>query len=347
MNTVLLTCAGQSTRFPNHRAKWSLTHPTGHTMAAASLLGLHLSPQHQPPRIIAAFNQRDAGLYGLETIRKEFAKSQLIVEPVCVGETRSQVETVLAALREANVHDTDPVIVRDCDNYFAWEPNFTNEVAVVDLNDVDTPLVVKNKSFVRMAGGKVACLDEKRVTSPLFCCGAYSFRYATILHENTRHGEQFLSEVVHHAVLNGESFGVNHVTSYEDWGTEQDWLNYVRSYRTLFVDIDGVLVKSSHRTFEPAWGTTRTIDENIAALNRLRATGRVEVILTTSRPEELRAVTEDQLKELKYDRLIMGLRNCSRVIVNDAVGKRGQLTALAVNLERESPALGEMLSSLP
>ncbi|MEJ7682686.1 MAG: hypothetical protein WKG06_33480 [Segetibacter sp.] len=32
---------------------------------------------------------------------------------------------------------------------------------------------------------------------------------------------------------------------YSDWGTIEDWDRFKRSYATLFVDLDGTLVKNS------------------------------------------------------------------------------------------------------
>lgn len=342
--TILLTCAGKSTRFPNHRAKWSLTHPSGHTMAAMALQGLDTDSN---TRIVAAFNEQDAAHFDLGKIEQEFLASGFDVRAVNVGETQHQVETVLRALELARVPDVEPLLLRDCDNYFELDVQPGNRVAVIDLNKTDAPLVARNKSFVRTHedGDTIIEIAEKRVLSPFFCCGAYSFSRAELV---PRHARSFtyISSVVQNAIYSGERFDAVEAQAYEDWGTEQDWLNYTKQWRTLFVDIDGVLVKSSHRTFAPMWGTSAVIQENIDALNALYATGKVEIILTTSRPETLRTETMEQLGALNYDRIIMGLRSCSRVLVNDSVSKRRQLTALAVNLERESPALGELLDTL-
>lgn len=340
MTTILLTCAGQSTRFPNHRAKWSLTHPTGHMMAAVALSSM----KPCSARMVAVFNPEDLKRYGKEAIEKEFLEAGLMVDIVSTdGQTKSQVETVLQAVKNARIRGG--IVVRDCDNYFeaSMKPN---SVASVDLNDVDEPIIARNKSYARYVGNHVTELVEKRVVSNLFCCGAYSFRDVRELVASAE-GCEYLSQVVTKAVRAGVDFELVSAKAYSDWGTEADWLEYIKKWRTLFVDIDGVLVEASHRSFAPCWGESPVIQENIEALNRLADTGRVEIILTTSRPETMRVETKTQLRDLKFDRLVMGLRNCSRVLVNDSVSKRGHLTALAVNLERESPLLGEHLSRLP
>ena len=42
MFTLMLPCAGSSSRYPNMRPKWSLTHPNGNIMLIQSLKGINL-----------------------------------------------------------------------------------------------------------------------------------------------------------------------------------------------------------------------------------------------------------------------------------------------------------------
>ena len=43
MFTLILPCAGNSSRYPNMRPKWSLTHPNGRLMITQGISGLDLS----------------------------------------------------------------------------------------------------------------------------------------------------------------------------------------------------------------------------------------------------------------------------------------------------------------
>ena len=43
MFTLMLPCAGRSTRYPNMRPKWSLTHPNGRLMITQGISGIDLS----------------------------------------------------------------------------------------------------------------------------------------------------------------------------------------------------------------------------------------------------------------------------------------------------------------
>ena len=62
MSTLILPCAGRSTRFPNSRPKLSLTHPYGELMVIQSIKGLDLN---QYDKIVAVFVKEDLEQFGL------------------------------------------------------------------------------------------------------------------------------------------------------------------------------------------------------------------------------------------------------------------------------------------
>ena len=43
MFTLMLPCAGSSSRYPNMRPKWSLTHPNGRLMVTQGISGIDFS----------------------------------------------------------------------------------------------------------------------------------------------------------------------------------------------------------------------------------------------------------------------------------------------------------------
>lgn len=328
MHTLILTAAGKSERFPNTRPKWSLTHPSGNIMAVEALRGIS-----GYDRLIVAMNAKDALTYG-DDIEREFEFAGMTTEIVVVVLSRSQTETVDRALVQGDVKGA--FTVRDCDNTFQYQCK-PNQVAVVDLQTYDLPIIARNKSYVHTdADGRINCCAEKQMISHQFCCGAYSFESAE-LWTSIRWDQKFVSQVVHDLVVSGEHFHAHAVDGYVDWGTEEDWNRFCSEYVTLFVDIDGVLVESSHRSFEPQWGTTPLIQENVDALNSLK---NAHVILTTSRPESMRQETVNQLMGLKWHQLIMDLPACRRILINDRVGRD---TAAAVNIIRNTSDLRSFL----
>jgi len=62
MSTLIIPCAGRSTRFPNSRPKWSLTHPYGDLMFIQSIKGLDLSKYSE---VVSVFLKDDVERFNL------------------------------------------------------------------------------------------------------------------------------------------------------------------------------------------------------------------------------------------------------------------------------------------
>ena len=322
MHTLILTAAGKSTRFK--KPKWALTHPSGNLMMAEALRGTTCYDQ-----LVVAMNTDDLRSFGVENIQRELelvGYSPIIVD---VGNTKTQTASVHRALYAADV--SGPFTVRECDNAFTYKCENVTGVAVVDLQTYDKPVIAKNKSYVKL-GNPGKCV-EKVVLSRYFCCGAYSFE-SVYLWDTTYTPERhtYISQV-----MDQLSFDVCVAHDYVDWGTQEDWDRYCADFKTLFIDIDGVLVESSHRSFHPRWGESDLIQENVDAINSLQ---NAYVVLTTSRQETHREVTEQQLQSVRYDQLLMGLPVCRRILIND---RTDHDTASAVNLIRNAKELSKFL----
>ena len=95
----------------------------------------------------------------------------------------------------------------------------------------------------------------------------------------------------------------------------------------------------------PFLGETNGLPENINVLNRLYDTGRTTIILTTSRPDKYKQVTEEQLQKegLKYHKLVMGSPHAKRVIVNDFATSNPYPSCEAINLPRNADHLKEFV----
>ena len=111
----------------------------------------------------------------------------------------------------------------------------------------------------------------------------------------------------------------------------------------MFVDIDGTLVTNSSTHFPPYVGEGTAIQENIDYLNQLYQSGKVKIILTTSRPEEHRGTTVFEMEEkgISYDQLIMGLPHAQRVVINDFARSNPYPSAKAINIPRNANNLKE------
>ena len=109
--------------------------------------------------------------------------------------------------------------------------------------------------------------------------------------------------------------------------------------KTILCDIDGCILKHLGSLGEiltnPRDGYSVVLEGSIEKLNEWQAKGYI-VVLTTGRTEAMRSFTEEQLRKLglPYDRLIMGLKNYPRVLINDNKPGRDIVTAEAYMLER-------------
>ena len=73
-------------------------------------------------------------------------------------------------------------------------------------------------------------------------------------------------------MIENNIFYSNEVFDYIDWGTIEEWNKYRSSYKTLFIDLDGVLVYNSGEYTNPKWGETKPIYENVNYLRQLYET---------------------------------------------------------------------------
>ena len=129
------------------------------------------------------------------------------------------------------------------------------------------------------------------------------------------------------------------------WGVMRFLEEYKKDYKTLFIDIDGTLITNSSIQFPPYVGEGSPLTNNISYLKNLHDTGKVYIILTTSRPEFLRQTTEDEMKRhgIPYDQLVMGLPHCKRIVINDFARSNTYPSCEAINIPRNNDNLSEYL----
>mgnify|MGYP003440041575 FL=1 len=240
--------------------------------------------------------------------------------------------------------------MKDSDNYFRDTPDDTNCVAGYDLHQLER-VNARSKSYVEVNDdGLIINIVEKQIISSRFCVGGYSFQDADQFLEyydrDAASGlELYVSGIIFAMILDGAAFSSRTVSDYVDWGTVKEWQAYRNQFTTLFVDLDGVLVLNSGQFTEPKWGTTDSIEENVAVLNRLHETGKVHLVITTARKEEYRDVTIEQLDKIgmRYDSIVFGLPHGKRIVVNDYAPSNPFKSCDSINIKRNSTELRAML----
>jgi hypothetical protein len=353
MKSLIVTAAGLSTRFEGLKPKWMLTHPNGNWMLVEAIkyfdfnkvdkVYLGFLKEH-----IDKYNCRDA----IDLCVKELGIEDKTEIVILDERTDNQPHTVYMMIKQKSIKGQ--IILREVDNQFKYNTVDGNFICHYDLNKT-TSINPSNKSYITIGeDGFISNLVEKNVISSTFGCGSYSFensdeycKYFEMVYEKGNN-TMWVSHVIYRMLVDGFKFKPVMVSDYIDWGTKEDWFNYVRQFKTLFVDVDGTLVKSSGKYTPPYWGETEGIKENIDFLNKLYNKGKVYIILTTARPSSARDVTIKQLKRegVKYNDIIFDLFHANRTIINDYGTSNPYPTCDAVNIVRNSNELERFLKDL-
>jgi len=351
MKTLLVPMAGRSSRFPGTRPKWMLTHPKNNKlMVSEAISGLNLDFFDKIKFICLEEHQETYQFFHgfmdeLEELGLGDKSSVIFLEK----STSSQSETVYQAIKQDEIEGF--IFIKDSDGYYECELTSTNnQVAFFDLNDMDN-INARSKSYITIDDfGFVTNIVEKKVISSTFSSGGYGFNCAkhfcnTFESIRDMPGECYISHVIFEMMLDGQSFSSLKTTNFKDWGTKDVWMEYKKTYKTLFCDIDGTLITNSSIHFPPYVGEGEPIQENIDYLNYLFDEGRTHIILTTSRPEKTRQITLDelQLKGVKYHQLVMGLPHSQRIVINDFAASNPYPACGAINLPRNINNLREFL----
>jgi len=338
MNVIVPAC-GLSTRFPKMKLKWLLTDPSGKLMIQKALVGLNGDYE----KIYLVVNKMicaDFGKQELKNIMSQYRNVEIVVLP---HQTASQVETVVEAIKVCGLHG--PIYVKDTDNYFETEVCSGNYVSTYSLDGGG--ISYEGKSYIAHDGENITDIVEKKVISSTFCCGGYSFADAQefLLFAE---GVGYISDVIKKMIQSGVTFGFKMVSGYIDWGDLEAWEEYRSRYRTLFVDIDGVMVINAGEYGTPKWGDTAGIPENVRYINSLVDTGTTQVVLVTARPEQYRKVTEDQLRRegVKYHMLVMGLLHAKRILINDYSLTNPYMSCAAINVKRNTGVEDQLMGVL-
>jgi hypothetical protein len=340
---IIIPAAGRSTRFPDLKPKWLLTDPGGNLMIVSSIEGLNLEKvENVYIAILEEHLNKHADLEGIISSFKEIGIKPKI--HVLQEETSSQPETVYKTIVGEGIKG--PIFIKDVDNYFKFDLKEGNYLCSYDLHDCGL-VNASNKSYISLnERGLVNNIIEKKIISSNFCAGGYSFSSAEKFAKHYKKMKNgpflYVSHVVFDMMLAGEVFYSEKVHAYCDWGTLKDWNNYKSEFMTFFLDIDGVLFENSSRFFHPKWGQSKPLKENIKFINELYDSGKICLVLTTSRKEkECCKETLKQLKDnnIKYDKIIFDLPHCKRIIVNDFSSSNPYKSCDAINVIRNGDDL--------
>ena len=347
--SLIIPAAGRSSRFSGTKPKWLLTHPEGGLMVTKSLACIDFDSADKI--YLAILKEHLENFCSVSGIKKAFKKIGIedkLEIVVLENQTSSQPETVSKVIELNNIEGS--IFVKDVDSYFECNIPWNNSVAVYDLNNMDLAHA-KNKSYVTIDdNGIINNIVEKQVISSNFCVGGYGFSsskdFMKFFSQLDSDKEFYISHIIFKMILNGNTFSAFSVNNFMDWGTLKEWNRFKSTYSTLFVDIDGTLVKNCSEFFEPQWGSSEPIKENIDKINQMYDSGRTKVILTTARSTKYNRQTKAQLQRigLRYHQIIYDLYHAKRIIINDYANSNPYKSCDSINIRRDSSDLADMLN---
>lgn len=345
MNTLIIPCAGKSSRFPNMKPKYLLTHPDGKLMIEKSMEDINLDIFD---RIIITIVQPHNEKYEAKLILEQVFKNNKKIEICLLNDfTSSASETIYLTLKQMNV--TGSFVIKDSDNRvgITFNKELNNMIVGYDLQKHPDISNIPGKSFLILNEQNfIQDIIEKRVVSNIICLGVYCFNntldfitaYEEMISKNIQ-GEMFVSHLISYLLsTNKYVFEAQMATSYDDWGTLSEWKDVQKKCRTYFVDVDGVIMKNCGKYGSINWYNNETfLENNVRALKKIQDQG-AQIIITTSRPEEFRSQLEILLNEvgLKPYAILMGMNHAARVIINDFAPTNPYPSGLAITLPRNA-----------
>jgi len=238
MASLILPCAGLSTRYTNLLPKFLIKNPNmdNLSMVVSSVRGLPLDTFEKIYVVIR--DEHEEKFKASKKILKDFESIGVdYVEVTVIENTLSAADTVSKCININNIKRD--IYVKDCDDYFEISNIEPNEVCTVSLHDVGK-IHAGNKSYVSINHNElISTIVEKQVISPNFCCGLYSFRDASsftrthnalLKFNNTE--EIYISHIIYRLLLEGEKFKIRKAKKFIDWGTQEDWDDYTANRNT-------------------------------------------------------------------------------------------------------------------
>lgn len=340
---IIVPAAGLSTRFPDMKPKYLLYDYKGDMM----LMNALRSFREKGYKIhLGILKEHEEKYNVIKQIQHEWSDN---INYVIIDKpTRGPADTVYQILNAAGLHTTE-IFIKDCDSFFEHDiTTGDNYVCVTKISQHEILKKLAAKSFtIANNNGIITDIVEKEVVSDTFCVGGYEFSsamlYRQAFHELNTDREVFVSDVIGRCINNMQIFTNKYVTDYVDVGTAQDWFEY-NDRPVIFCDIDGTIIKAQSRIDLENRQHYVILEKNVVRLLELQSKG-AQFIFVTAREPQWRAETHGMLMELGFRnfRLLDGLQNSSRILINDYNSANPYPRAIAVNIKRDSDNLSDFL----
>lgn len=339
---IIVPAAGLSTRFEGHRPKYLLYDYKNELMLKNALEQFINSEHHIT---IGILDEHDNKFNASSHIFNAIPGCSVVL---LKERTKGPADTVYQILNR--IDNTGPFLVKDCDSYFTHDVPDNNYICTSRIQDHEVLKKLSSKSFVKYNDqGIITDIIEKQVVSDTFCVGGYKFnsmkKYMNTFEKlSQKTDEIYVSHVIQHMLMNGETFVINPVREYVDVGTQADWVEF-NNKPVIFCDIDGTLIKAQSRFGKYNYDSEpEVLQHNFNHILKQYEKG-AQIIFTTAREEQYLEPTMKMLKGLGFDNclLLMGLNNSTRIVINDYNEANPYPRAVAYNIKRDHDNLKDIM----
>ncbi len=343
---VIILAAGKSLRYGSHRPKYTLYDYKGDMM-----LDTIIQCYIKNFTVNVVLNKENEKKFSvIKILKKKYSKYKL--KFVILNKfTNGPADTAFQALVKLNHKKDKEILIRDCDSFFTHKSFPGNYVCCFNLIDYMKTQNgnIKNKSYLKLDKlNMVNQIVEKKIISNIFSIGGYKFRshkmymrcFKSLKKIITK--EIYVSHVVQEAVLNGELFNANFASKFLDLGTIKEWTEY-NNKPVIFCDIDGTIIKSQKK--DEYRVKNIPLKNNINIIKKMHLNGS-QIVFVTSRPKKSNTITSRVLTKLGFKdfKLISGLNNSARILINDFNQLNPYPRARAINIERDTEQLEKFLN---
>ena len=291
MNTLILPCAGRSSRFPNVRPKWMLYYPDNTMMVEKAVSGLNLN---NFDRVIITIVKDHAVKYKADEILEDIFKfSEDNKFELCILDdyTSCQAETIYQTVKKCGV--SGGFTVKDSDNYIdAAVPTATDYVVGLNMHTYKDEIErLAAKSFLVVNDqGIITDIIEKKIISEYISIGMYGFRDADIFCDAYTHlssskdlsGEIYISHVISYLIgMKKSVYEYVEATGYEDYGTLKDWYKILNLKKTYLVNTNNIIVEKQEKYGPNRYSDDpKLIQKNVDFLKLLSEQGAQIIVLS-------------------------------------------------------------------
>ncbi len=340
--TLIIPAAGKSSRYPNMKPKWLLTHPSGKLMIERVLESADY--QRYNKTVISVLREHCVN-HEADTILNQIFGDTIDVV-VLEEPTSCAAETVYETIVKADLSGQLTIKDSDCLVERSYFPSKDHIVGLTINSRVNVDRLHQKSFIIKNDDDVIVDILEKEMVSNIICLGVYCVSaqdfvkaYRDICdsdvykHEN----EIYVSHVISYLITcSSRVFEYVEADKYVDWGTAEEWYKEIAKHNTYVFDIDGVLLENCGEYGTRNWSNYfKPIESNIAVLKKLSDSGN-QIIFMTARPEkyliEFRKYLE--VRGIKYKTIIADCNHSKRIIINDFAPTNPYPSCEALSIKR-------------